>query len=105
MKFQQNDLDEFLTTIRCDVKYTLDEFKKLMVNVCVKELNLSPTALFDNLISIEFHASPTKYGVLMLKNYENQYFEFEITYDDIKITNIKIKESINGKKCFNEKNS
>ena len=89
MNFQQDELDEFLTTIRCDFKLTLDEFKKLMVNVCVEELNLSPTNLFNNLDVIGYQASPTEVGYLILEMDEKEIM-FEVKYNEEKITNVKL---------------
>ena len=97
MKFDQDMLDEFLVVIRCDVEYDMADFKKLMVDPCVTELNISPTNLFNDLNSISFQASPTDVGFLILET-DEQKINFEVKYDNTKITNIKIKEIINGEK-------
>ena len=104
MEFDQDNLDEFFEVIRFEGSYTLAEFKKLMVNVCVDELNTSPTHLLSNLSEISFQAGPVKEGILELEN-EDHYVKFAIKFDEKEITSIKLKEVINGKKWFNEKDS
>ena len=95
MEFKQDNLDEFFKVIRFEGSYTIDEFKKMMVNVCVNELNISPTRLLSNLSKISFQASPVKEGILKLDN-EDHCVKFEIKFDEKEITCIKIKEIING---------
>lgn len=96
MTFDQDILDDFLELIRCDVKYTVKEFNELIMDLCISNFDKTPTTLFENLNEIGFQATPTKHGCLTIETNEKETISFIVSYNDSGITNIKLKEGING---------